>query len=219
MSSLLLFFTFLIPPPSLSSPSSSSPSSSSSRWTSPMSPPRPLPLLQHVSTQLYYTGGKKWTKVASSTLAFTQHGAGTSPNQRAAATSWRIGGETPSEAAQPLLCVSSTNQSNPLEQVLSLLSSSFENIFASVSLINSADFLSNFFLLWGPGGRYLVLNPENVAIFSRGIKTLEWVDLMDTCLQTNHLEALLPSVLEPVSSVHTLDIRWSLLQEPIEPLF
>ena len=54
----------------------------------------------------------------------------------------------------------------------------------------------------------MVLNPENVAkSFSRGIKTLEWVDLMDTCLQTNHLEALLPSVLEPVSSVHTLDIR------------
>ena len=42
----------------------------------------------------------------------------------------------------------------------------------------------------------------------RGITSLEWVDLMDTSLQTTHLEALLPAVLTPMSSVHTLDIRW-----------
>jgi len=51
------------------------------------------------------------------------------------------------------------------------------------------------------------LAQTNPAILASGIATVEWVDLMDTCLQTTHLEALLPAVLTPMSSVHTLDIR------------
>ena len=45
-------------------------------------------------------------------------------------------------------------------------------------------------------------------LHSSGITTLEWVDLMDTSLQTSHLEAVLPAILAPMSSVRTLDIRW-----------
>merc|ERR1711974_510591 len=51
------------------------------------------------------------------------------------------------------------------------------------------------------------LEQTNPAILASGITTLEWVDLMDTSLQTTHLEALLPAVLTPMSSVRTLDIR------------
>jgi len=51
------------------------------------------------------------------------------------------------------------------------------------------------------------LEQTNPAILASGITTLEWVDLMDTSLQTSHLEAVLPAILAPMSSVRTLDIR------------